>query len=111
MITIDKLRQFGADVHDGLDRCLGMEDFYIEMATMGLADERFETLGTTIESGDLDEAFEMAHALKGVVGNLALTPIFEPLSELTELLRHKADGDYMGLYRRMKAEKDRLMAM
>ena len=64
-----------------------------------------------LKENKLDEAFEMAHALKGVVGNLALDPIYQPMSELTELLRAKADGDYMGLYTQMKSERDRLLAM
>ena len=111
MLTVDKLREYGADVDDGLARCMGMEDFYIQMTEMGLADERFETLGTVLNEGKLDEAFEMAHALKGVVGNLALTPIYDPLSELTELLRSKKEADYASLYARVKQEKDRLTAM
>ena len=37
--------------------------------------------------GDTVKAFEAAHAIKGAAGNLSLTPIFAPVSELTELLR------------------------
>ena len=29
MITIEKLREFGADVDDGISRCLNKADFYI----------------------------------------------------------------------------------
>lgn len=35
----------------------------------------------------MQEAFEAAHALKGAVGNLALTPLYMPLSGITERLR------------------------
>ena len=35
--------------------------------------------------------------LKGVLGNLAITPLFEPMSEITELLRVKEDADYPAL--------------
>ncbi|MBQ7564508.1 MAG: Hpt domain-containing protein [Lachnospiraceae bacterium] len=110
-MTIDILRQFGADVDDGLARCMNNEDFYLKMVNMGLADERFETLRGVLEQKDLDTAFEMAHALKGVVGNLALTPIYTPISELTELLRAKQAGDYLGLYDKMKEQKDKLLSM
>ena len=48
------------------------------------------------EAGDKAAAFEMAHALKGVLGNLALTPIYKPLSEMTELLRAGKDPDADG---------------
>ncbi|MCR4655408.1 MAG: Hpt domain-containing protein [Lachnospiraceae bacterium] len=110
-MTIDKLREFGADVDEGLARCMNNEEFYLKMIELGLSDERFNSLGAIIEDGNMDEAFEMSHALKGVVGNLALTPIYQPISELTELLRTKTPGDYMGLYTKMKSELDRLVAM
>ena len=31
MITIEKLREFGADVDDGLSRCLNNADFYTNL--------------------------------------------------------------------------------
>ena len=34
-------------------------------------------------------AFEIAHSLKGVYGNLSLTPLYEPMCELTELLKRQ----------------------
>ena len=63
-MTIDSLREYGANVEDGLQRCMGMEDFYLEMIELGLSDERFETLGKVLAEKNYDEAFEMAHALK-----------------------------------------------
>lgn len=30
-MNIEKLRDFGANVDEGSERCLGMEDFYLEM--------------------------------------------------------------------------------
>ncbi|MBO6133216.1 MAG: Hpt domain-containing protein [Lachnospiraceae bacterium] len=110
-MTLETLREFGANVDEGLARCMNNEAFYIKMVNMGIGDKRFESLKDTLENNDLDEAFEMAHALKGVVGNLALDPIYGPMNELTELLRSKTPGDYMGLYNQMKTQRDRLLAM
>lgn len=111
MLTIDKLKEFGADTSEGLDRCLGNEGFYLKMVDMGIRDEKFEQLGGVIESGNLDEAFELAHALKGVLGNLALTPIFEPASEMTENLRARIDMDYSTLYSKVMEERAKLLEM
>ena len=44
--------------------------------------------------------FEASHALKGSTGNLSLTPLFDPLNELCELVRPEniEDGkDYAAL--------------
>lgn len=88
MITLEKLQEFGADVQSGLTRCMGREDFYLRMVNKALEDTSgTEKLRAAMEAGDIKAGFEAAHALKGVYGNLSLTPVFEPVSELTEILR------------------------
>ena len=94
MLTIDKLRSYGADVDEGLSRCVNNEAFYLRLVGMALADGNFETLSSALAEGDLRRAFEAAHSLKGVLGNLSLTPLYKPVSEITELLRAKTEMDY-----------------
>jgi HPt (histidine-containing phosphotransfer) domain-containing protein len=105
-MTIETLKELGANVDEGLERCLGMEDFYLEMIELGLGDERFEKLGTILEGGDLEQAFEVVHALKGVIGNLALEPLYKTVCELTEHLRAKEDMDYRPLYEKLISQRD-----
>ena len=105
-MNIEKLRELGANVDEGLERCMGMEDFYLEMIELGLSDDRFEALGKALEEGNLDGAFEDAHALKGVVGNLALTPLYETVSEITENLRAKVQTDYEGIYKKILSQRE-----
>ncbi|MBR5658308.1 MAG: Hpt domain-containing protein, partial [Lachnospiraceae bacterium] len=52
---------------------------------------------------DLKGAFEAAHALKGVLGNLSLTPLYEIVCEITELLRAQTDTDYLPYLARIAA--------
>ena len=91
MLTVETLRDYGANVKEGLGRCLNSEAFYLKMVRLGLSDENFEKLRTSVEKKDAVAAFEAAHALKGSIGNLALTPIFNPVCELVELLRGKKE--------------------
>ena len=105
-MTIDKLKELGANVDEGLERCMGMEDFYLEMIELGLTDERFEELGKSLDAGNLEEAFEHVHALKGVIGNLALAPLYQTICEITEHLRAKEDVDYKTLYAKLIAQRD-----
>ena len=110
-MTIDSLRVFGANVDEGLDRCMGMEDFYLEMIELGLSDERFENLGPQLESGNLDEAFETVHALKGAIGNLALTPLYETICDMTEHLRAKDVIDYKPLCDKLLEQRKDILEM
>ena len=105
MLTIDSLRAYGANVDEGMTRCMNNEAFYFRLIGMALKDSRFDTLGVKIASGDLQAAFEEAHALKGVLGNLALTPIYNPVSEMTELLRARQNVDYSPYLAEMKKQK------
>lgn len=87
MITLDALKAYGADTKEGLARCMGLEDFYLQLVESELGDANFELLETSLEAGDVKAAFDAAHALKGALGNLALTPLYESLSAITERLR------------------------
>lgn len=48
-------------------------------------------------------AFNYVHTLKGVAANLGLTPILNPLSSLTEELRHET---YQNMDQYLKVIKD-----
>ena len=108
MLSIAKLEEYGADVKTGLERCLGSEDFYLRMVGMLRNEDNFRILDEALAANDLDKAFEAAHALKGVTGNLALTRLFDQISELTELLRARTVMDYSG-YREKIAEDKKLL--
>jgi hypothetical protein len=108
MLTVEGLKDYGANVEEGLRRCLNNEGFYIRLVGIAAADEGFDKLAGQVQSGDLGGAFDTAHALKGVLGNLFLTPLYEPVSEITELLRKKAEYDYTELIDTILKERDRL---
>ena len=108
MLTIDNLKMLGANTDEGLARCLGKEDFYLRMVNLMLQDNQVENLQKAVAEGNLDAAFEAAHALKGVTANLGLTPIRTPATEITELLRARTEMDYTELVEEIKTQKDKL---
>lgn len=105
MLTIDALKEFGADTEQGVARCFGNGDFYLNLVKTVPKEPSFEKLSAAVTEGNLDAAFEMAHALKGVLGNLSLTPIFDPVSEITELLRAKKQMDYSALLKKIEDKR------
>ena len=111
MLTIDALRDAGVRVEDGLARCFGREDFYLRLVRIALADANFAKLEAAAAAGDMDAGFEAAHALKGALANLDLTPVLEPVKEITEKFRARVPGDYRAEVAAILAERDRLAAL
>ena len=107
-MTIDDLIHFGADTQDGLKRCLNNEDFYLRMVKKMPGDANFQKLYDAMKAKDQDAAFAAAHALKGALGNLALTPVFVPGAELTELLRAHTRQDCTVLLETIRREQEML---
>ena len=110
MLTIEKLRGWGANVNEALERCLNNEAFYLRLVDKALQDPNFDRLKDAVGSGDLDKAFDAAHALKGVLANLALVPVLTPVREMTELLRNRTQTDYAPLLARIDEQKARLLS-
>lgn len=98
MLTVEKLKEFGADTEKGLARCANNEALYLRLVNITVRELLSDELGEALSAGDFDRAFEIAHKLKGAVTNLALTPIAVQLCELTERLRDKTFGDYTALH-------------
>jgi HPt (histidine-containing phosphotransfer) domain-containing protein len=111
MVTIEQLKEYGADIRQGVERCMGNEAFYLRMVGLVTKDGNFEKLKDALARGDLEAGFEAAHALKGVLANLALTPVLEPVSEMTELLRTRTEMDYGPLLAKAGQEWERLQVM
>ena len=108
MLTIDALKEFGADTDEGLGRCFGNEEFYLKLVGSVPDEKSFDALGSAIEAGDKETAFEAAHALKGVLSNLSLTALVEPAVEITEHLRAGDDVDYAAMMERLIEKRDEL---
>ena len=111
-MTLDDLRAYGADVNEGLTRCMNNEAFYLRMVGMMAADTHDSALKDAIAAGNLQAAFEAAHALKGSLANLALKPALAAVEAIVEPLRAKeARDDYPALAIAVSDEMTRLKAL
>lgn len=108
-MTIEMLTAYGANTKEGLHRCMNNEDLYLRLVKMIPGDANFQRLYDAVEAGDLAAAFEAAHALKGSTGNLALTPLFVPICEITELLRTRTETDYTPLVTAIQTAQNSLL--
>lgn len=119
MTVLDSLKAAGADTEDGLKRCLGKEDFYLKMITLALKNENFELLEDALKAENFAGAFELCHALKGVIANVSLTPLYDLISDLTEKLRActgtvqmKTGGeDFYELYKKIREIQKKFLSL
>lgn len=111
MLTLDALKEWGANTEEGMGRMMNNEGFYIKMVNMFLAKPGLDSLAEAIDAGDKEGAFEAAHAVKGVANNLSLTPIAVPVSEISDQLKAGVDMDYGPLLAEAKKQLDALQAL
>ncbi|MEG2038015.1 MAG: Hpt domain-containing protein [Ruthenibacterium sp.] len=108
---LENLRLYGADVSGALERFVDDEQLYADCLRLFMADDCFASLQSALECGDESAAFESAHTLKGVAGNLGLTPLYQSLCTLVEVLRRRDGGDVRALCAAVLQEKSRVEAL
>lgn len=100
-----KLANYGVNFAVVMERFVDDEELYESCLAMFLEDETCQHLGEAIKNGQYDEAFNYAHTLKGVVGNLGLTPLYDVICNIVEPLRMH---DYSDLDNQYKAIMEKL---
>ncbi len=87
MELLEQLRELGVNTDEALARFMNNEDLYKRMLLKFPPNiEKLEVL-PFIESGDYKTALANAHTIKGVTGNLSLTPLYTAYSEIVSLFR------------------------
>lgn len=83
--------QAGIDYDEGVARFVGHADMYERFLRQFLADPGYAALEQAMAAGDVEAAFQAAHSLKGVTGNLSLNALYRRLIPLTDALRGEGD--------------------
>ena len=102
---------YGADYTATMERFLQQEALYLRLLGKLFPCKELRLLGEALEAGDMAGAFDAAHTLKGVAGNLGLTPLYEALCAIVEPLRAGEERDDIPvLYRAVETEFQRAEA-
>lgn len=108
---IEMLRELGSNVDDAMDRFLDDDGFYLECLEQVLYDDNFGRLKIALENHQIQEAFDCAHTLKGLVANLGLTSLEERIGQLVEPLREGKDAGLMGKYQEIMGEREKYVGI
>lgn len=107
---VNALKDYGADYEGIIDRFMDDAELYEDCFAKFLADRQIALLSDSIAAGDYQAAFQAAHALKGLSGNLGLTPLFTVVCQLVESLRAQDYSQVQTQYEEVAAQLQLLSA-
>lgn len=87
MGLIEDIALLGADTEDALTRFMNNSALYERMLKKLPKLIEQASVMPYVESEDLDTALSNAHTLKGVIGNLSLTPLYNNYTEIVNFIR------------------------
>ncbi|MCM1127662.1 MAG: hypothetical protein NC429_14480 [Lachnospiraceae bacterium] len=89
MSLLEELKDLGVNVEEGLERVMDDQELY-EM-TLGMFIDSAKDNPVSPEDfdgDDLEALIRRVHMLKGLTGNLGMTPLFTKYNQVLELLRN-----------------------
>ncbi len=92
--ALEKLRLVNVDVDASIHRFVHNIDMYVLFLKKFPSDPAFLELREALSKHDYDKAFEEAHVLKGLCGNLGLTDLYLLFSDIVSKYR---DKNYLGM--------------
>lgn len=87
MDLITELEALGVNAKEAIERLNNNQAFYIKMLGKFTGEVGNHEVMSYLESGDLEKAVTNAHTLKGLTGNLSLTPLYKAYTDIVALLR------------------------
>lgn len=87
MSMISELQELGANVDDAMQRFMNNAALYERMLKKLPAVIVDKPVMEFIEAGNIETSIENAHTLKGVLGNLSITPLYKAYTDIVDLLR------------------------
>ena len=109
MSLLEDLKELGTNIDEGLERFMGNASLYERMLRTLPGMLRKTDVGEAFASGDTKDAEEKAHALKGVTGNLSITPLYEAYTKVVDLLRAGQDAQAKAVYDEMIPVQEKVM--
>lgn len=110
MSMLEELKELGVNVDEGLDRVMGDGSLYESMLWMFINSVRQAAIKPEdFNAEDPEEIIKKTHMLKGVTGNLALTPLFDGYTKALSLLRKGQPEQAREEYERFEPIQTRIL--
>lgn len=104
----DALRTYGVDLKEVMERFVNDEELYNDCLNSFIDDSSFDGLYDALLAKEYETAFNHAHTLKGVAGNLGLSPLLTAITDIVEPLRNHDYSNLEQQYDEIRTERERL---
>ena len=102
MNLFEELKDLGVDVDEGLERVMDDEPLYEMMLGMFIDTVNSNPIEIAdFDADDLEALIGRVHTLKGLTGNLEMTPLFTGYMQMLDLLRTDRPGEALKEYERI----------
>ncbi len=82
-----KLLKNGNDIEGALKRFSQDSDLYISLLPYAIEEKIYKNLDQSLSEGNIKDAYENAHSLKGMLGNMGLTKMYNSDCLIVEALK------------------------
>ncbi len=110
MSLLDELGGYGADIQDGLNRFANHSALYEKMLKKFPDAVKKTEVNSYFQAGDYETALANAHTLKGMTGNLSLTPLYTAYTDVVALLRQGNPAEARAVFERMLPVQEKIIA-
>ena len=111
MDLLEELKENGCDTQDGLNRLMGNKAIYEKLLKKAPASIEPLNVQQCLDSGDITKSIEASHTVKGITGNLSLTPLYTAYSKITDLLRADNLEEARQLYKNTLPLQDKIFSI
>lgn len=87
MELFDELKELGVDVDSGLKRINGNQALYSKLLGSFVKGMKSYRVEADFDASDVQEMIEKTHTIKGISGNMSITPVYEAYTKIVDLLR------------------------
>lgn len=109
MNLFDELNALGVDVEEGKERLMGNASLYKRMLEKYGDMMKEPSIRPDFRRGIPEEILKGAHTLKGVTGNLSLTPLYEGYSQIVRLLREEQMEEAEAVYEKLLPVQEKIL--
>lgn len=111
MGMLDELKIWGVDIEDASSRCLNNVALLERMLKKLPSSVKSIEVLPLIEANDIAQAIVNAHTLKGVMGNLSVTSLYNLYTNIVNLLRENKIDEAIVLQKEAIVKQEDLFAI